>query len=91
MIGDESLLHMLRQEYMYCTDKTARLGFLCLCVGSLYLNDAITRRERVRLYQILRENAPEHIPNYSENIQWWPAKERQKRLDWIDSMIEKYK
>ena len=93
MLGDQTLLQILRLRYITSIKHSPNFTFLCICVGRAYISGDIDVDGRLRLEYIMRENIPEHIPEYGINpsLKWWPAKEHQKRIDWIDSMIEKYK
>ena len=91
MLGDQTLLHMLKSCYIDNVKRNPRMTFLCLCVDGLYLTSNIDLKSRVRLQHIMRENKPAHMLYEGNKKRWWPAKEQQKRVDWIDSMIDKYK
>ncbi len=88
----KQLLELLRENVI---DSNSYLYGLCSRLEIMVFNGILYKNEYKLLIKYLQHNAPRRkfhsIPTIRKTIgdYWWPKKEKQPRLDWLDKQITK--
>lgn len=82
----KSLLEKLK-EYAEIHLSYYTCSGLCICIEKMHKENIIDNYDSVLLTRYLRSHKPEHISFGGLLVYWWPAGQKEPRLQWLEEQI----